>query len=370
MKNQSVSMSEAHFCTLAELVPNLVFILRGGKVVYANRKLRIISGCCIRSSNLRDFDLITMFAEDCREAVVEDLNQSVAGITPAPRECRIMTCGGEELPALLELGSLGEKNHGETLGILTDISAQKRAEDEKRRLEDQAHLAAHLASIGEMASGIAHEINNPLTGVIGFAQLLSQRQIPDDIRDEVRIINEGAQRVAGIVRRLLTFARPRHPVREYTDINKLVLATLELQAYEFMSNDIEVVTDLAADLPRVLTDASQIQQVFLNITINALTEMKTKDPPNRLKVKTEISGKKVVIIFKDTGPGIKAENLKRIFDPFFTTREVGQGTGLGLSVCHGIVTQNEGRIYAESVYGQGATFTVELPVDLVDATEN
>jgi PAS domain S-box-containing protein len=249
-----------------------------------------------------------------------------------------------------------------TVSVNRDITERKRAEMERKELEQKAQIMSRLASVGEMASGIAHEINNPLTSVIGFAQLLMQKDLPEDIREEVRIIADGAQRVASIIKRLLTFARQYKPERGYVNINDIIATTLDLRAYEMETGNIKVITHLDPDLPGTIADGGQLQQVFLNIIMNAETEMKLAHGKGNLFIKTETIDNTIRISFKDDGPGIAKENLERIFEPFFTTREVGKGTGLGLSVCHGIVTEHGGRIYAESKLGKGATFIVELPI--------
>jgi PAS domain S-box-containing protein len=247
-------------------------------------------------------------------------------------------------------------------GISRDVTERKRMEEERRQLEQKAQFASRLASVGEMASGIAHEINNPLTGVIGYAQLLLQEDLPDKIRKDLETINDGAQRVSHVIQRLLAFARQTKPQRTYVNVNEIVATTLDLRGYHLQTSNIKVITQLAKDLPLTVADAGQLQQVFLNLIVNAETEMKLARVSGKLLVKTQQINKTIRISFKDDGPGIAEQNLDRIFDPFFTTRQVGQGTGLGLSVCYGIVSEHGGRIYAESKPGKGATFIVELPI--------
>ena len=248
-------------------------------------------------------------------------------------------------------------------GLSRDVTERKKAEEERRQLELKAQITSRLASVGEMAAGVAHEINNPLTGVTGYAQLLMDREdIPPDIRKDLAAINDGAQRVAGIVQRLLAFSRQTKPERKLVDINELIESTLVLRAYHLRVNNIEVITRLAPDLPETVVDPGQIQQVLLNLIVNAETEMKLARGKGKLTITTEKSRNTIKICVKDDGPGIKPEVTDRIFDPFFTTREVGQGTGLGLSLCYGIVNEHKGKIYAESQPGKGATFTIELPV--------
>lgn len=244
-----------------------------------------------------------------------------------------------------------------------DIGERLLAQAEKERLEQQTQVASRLALIGQMASGIAHEINNPLTSVIGFGQLLVQRpDIPEDAKNEVRIVTESADRVAGIVKRLLTFARQHKPERSYVNINEVISETLDLRSYSLKNSNIVVETSLSPDLPRTMADAGQLQQVFLNLIINAEMAMQMTRGKGCLAIATALADGNIRASVKDDGPGIPKESMDKLFTPFFTTREVGQGTGLGLSICHGIIAEHNGRIYAQSEEGKGAVFIVELPV--------
>jgi PAS domain S-box-containing protein len=255
---------------------------------------------------------------------------------------------------------------GKIVGILRsgeDITELRRMEEERKILEQRAQVSARLASIGELASGVAHEINNPLTGVIGYTQfLLDRKDISDDVHGELKIIDEGAQRVASIVKRLLAFARQTKPARSHVDINGLISSVLQLREYHLKASNIDVTTALDPALPITIADAGQLQQVFLNLIANAETEMKLARGKGKLLITTEKVAENIHISFKDNGPGIPKANLQKIFDPFFTTREVGEGTGLGLSICYGIVKEHNGRIWAKSERGKGATFIVKLPI--------
>ncbi len=248
------------------------------------------------------------------------------------------------------------------LGVMRDIAERKKAEEERRGMEQKAQLASRLASVGELAAGIAHEINNPLTGVIGYAELLMYEDVPEHIKNDLKIIYEGGKRVADVVRGLLTFARQTRPERTVVDVNQIIEIVLRLRAYELETGNIKVTARLAPDIPVTVADAGQLQQVFLNLIINAEMEMRSAHRKGKLIIKTERIDNTIRVSFKDDGPGIAEENLERIFDPFFTTKGVGEGTGLGLSICHGIVNEHGGRIWAESQMGKGATFIVELPV--------
>ena len=243
-----------------------------------------------------------------------------------------------------------------TVNVTRDITQQK-------RIEEQLIMTDRLASIGELSSGVAHELNNPLTSVIGFSQLLMEGDVPENIKSDLVIIYNEAQRAAAIVKNLLTFARKHAPVKQLSQVNTVIEDVLRLRAYEQNVNNIEVETCLAIDLPEIMMDHFQMQQVFLNIIVNAESAMLEAHHKGKLIITSEKFEDVVKISFTDDGPGIAQENLQRVFDPFFTTKEVGKGTGLGLSICHGIVTEHGGKIYARSENGQGATFVVELSLN-------
>ena len=235
-------------------------------------------------------------------------------------------------------------------------------ETEQRRAGEQMLITDRLASIGELASGLAHELNNPLTGVIGFSQLLLNKDLPDEIKEDIKIIYSEAKRAADVMKNLLIFARKHAPVKQLVDINGVIEKVLTLRAYEHKVENIQVVNRFSADLPPTMADYFQLQQVFLNIIINAEHFMLEAHQRGTLTITTRRAGNHIIASFADDGPGIAKEDLAHLFDPFFTTKEVGEGTGLGLSICHGIVTEHNGLLYAESQPGKGATFVVELPV--------
>jgi signal transduction histidine kinase len=239
---------------------------------------------------------------------------------------------------------------------------RKQAEERERQLQLQLNLCSHLASVGVMAKGVAHEINNPLTSVIGFAEILTQKNIPEDTKQIAHIISDNAQRAASIVRRLLIFAHERKLERTYININETIETTLAMRSHSMETSNIKVTTQLDPELPWTMADDGQLQEAFLNIIINAEMELKLTHGRGDLLIKTETIENTIRVSFTDDGPGITQENLWHLFDPFFTTREVGKGTGLGLSICHGIITEHNGRIYAESELGRGATFVIELPI--------
>ena len=239
---------------------------------------------------------------------------------------------------------------------------RKRAKEREAQLQMQLDLSRRLVSVGVMTTGVAHEVNNPLAKIIGFTELLLQKGIPEEAREEVKTINENARQVAEIVQNLLTFAQQQELERKYVDINEVIQATLAMRAYTLETSNIKVTTQLDPELPQALADGDQLQQVFLNLIANSETEMKAAHGEGNLLIKTGVIDGAVQIAFADDGPGITEENLWYLFVPFFTTRGLGKGTGLGLSICYGIISQHGGRIYAKSEIGKGATFFVELPV--------
>jgi two-component system NtrC family sensor kinase len=244
----------------------------------------------------------------------------------------------------------------------------------ERLKSTQAQLlqAEKLSAIGQLVAGVAHELNNPLTSVIGYAQLLQEellearsaasiRPMPEIARDLQRI-SEESERAARIVRNLLAFARRQAVSRAPQDVADLFGRVLALRAYEHRLNSIELVAEFHAALPSVVADGSQLQQALLNLLLNAEQSMRGR-PKKRLHVGTRYdeSAAAVELFVSDTGHGIDTANMPRIFDPFFTTRDVGEGTGLGLSICYGIVRDHGGQISVESTAGSGTTFSVLLP---------
>jgi two-component system NtrC family sensor kinase len=216
-----------------------------------------------------------------------------------------------------------------------------------------------LASLGRLAAGVAHEINNPLTGVLTFAHLLREKENMDaEDRQDLDLIIHETTRAAEIVRGLLDFARERPTLREPLDLNDAVRRTVRLIANQQKFEHITIDEVLEDSLPEVLGDMNQIQQVLLNLSLNACTAMAGG---GRLTIRTGADDGHVTLRVADTGSGIKAEHLEKIFEPFFSTQPVGKGTGLGLSVSYGIIEQHGGTVEVQSTEGQGATFLITLP---------
>jgi two-component system, NtrC family, sensor kinase len=245
-----------------------------------------------------------------------------------------------------------------SIHVAKDISNEK-------QLQQQLIQSEKLSAIGELISGIAHELNNPLTGVMGYSQLLQLRKDLDDrAKDNLLKINNLALRCQKIVQNLLSFARKQKPERTLSDINDILEKTVELRIYELQVNNIELSRELDRNLPKTIADAHQLQQVFLNVITNAEQAMLEAHGRGHLTIRTRTDAQNTRIIVEavDDGPGIAENYLTRIFDPFFTTKEVGKGTGLGLSLSYGMIKEHGGNIYARSRLGEGSTFVIELPI--------
>jgi PAS domain S-box-containing protein len=225
---------------------------------------------------------------------------------------------------------------------------------EEKQLQQQLIQSEKMAAIGQLVSGVAHELNNPLASISAFAQLLlADRVISSEQRHSVDVIASEAKRAARIVHNLLTFARQHKAEKTFADVNKVIEDTLELRAYELNVRGIKLVRDLDRVAPETMVDVYQLQQVFLNLLTNAVQAMaEVERAQHRLVARTRTHADTIRIEVEDTGPGIPAESLERIFNPFYTTKPTGSGTGLGLSISLGIVGEHGGRIWAENVDGE------------------
>jgi PAS domain S-box-containing protein len=240
---------------------------------------------------------------------------------------------------------------------------------ERWQMQEKLIMQDRLASVGHLSSGLAHEINNPLTSVITFSSLLLQRKLPDDVKEDLQMINDEAQRAAKIVNNLLAFVRRQPQEKQPININEGIQKALELRTYEQKMKNIRVDVQLDPDLPLVLGNSFRLQQVFTNIIINAEFFMYEEHGKGTLTIKTEKAGNYVRASFADDGPGISKEDMVHLFAPFFTTKEAGKGTGLGLNICRSIMNEHNGRIWAESEPGAGTVFILELPVGPGDNRE-
>ena len=244
-----------------------------------------------------------------------------------------------------------------TLLTLSDVS-KEREEEEKLYLTDR------LASLGEMAAGLAHELNNPLTGILALSQLMKNSNLPAENKEDIECIHNEAKRAADIVKNVLLFARNKTGENGKSWPNEVIKDVLKLREYEEKINNINVVTNLEKNLPEIRLEKGQLQQVFLNMISNAEAAIKETKNSGTITITTQRVNNHVNIIFSDDGCGIKKQILPRIFDPFFTTKEIGKGTGLGLSICYSIIVKHGGKINVQSQVDEGTTFTIRMPVVL------
>ncbi len=272
--------------------------------------------------------------------------------------CRADEDNLPEPTSLLVAATLLQNAHGKPVGmglILHDLTEQK-------RLYRQLLQSEKLSALGEIVAGIAHEMNNSLTTIAGYAHLLLAQEASNTMRQDLTRMQGEVDRVARLIRRLLDFARGQPLEMAPTQVNESIQRTLELCFHDLKQNKIQIVTDLAADLPPIQADACQLQQVWLNLINNAQQAIVRAGVGDTITLCSQHQGDYLRIKVTDNGPGIPSPLLRRVFDPFFTTKPPGEGTGLGLSVSHRIVTEHGGRIWAESQPGHGTTFVIELPI--------
>ena len=271
---------------------------------------------------------------------------------------------GAEFPAWVTISAI-RNDAGDQVGAVVIV----RDLTEERRVAEQLRQSEKLIALGELVAGVAHEVNNPLAGISAFAQLLQEDSLTPEQREAAQIIKREADRAVSVVRDLLTFARKTGPRIVAIDVNSLIEQTLRLRGYGLRTEGIDVELRLASDLPRVRGDDRQLQQVLLNLIVNAEHAM-TAVARRVLTLRTALEGRRVVIEVSDTGTGMPADVQKRIFEPFFTTKTDGRGTGLGLSVSYGIIQTHRGTLTVQSAPGAGAAFRIALPTTADAAVES
>jgi PAS domain S-box-containing protein len=237
----------------------------------------------------------------------------------------------------------------------------------EKKLEQQIIQSERLAAMGQMIGGFAHELNNPLTSILGMSELLQEGEAPESVRKQMVVLQQQARRAAEIVQNLMYFSRPPAPGKSPIDLAELVQRTLHLHAYSLRKSNITVDFLKETSLPPVSGDAHQLMQVFLNLILNSEQAMREVRDRGTLRIRIEKQERSVSVIFQDDGPGISPEILPNIFDPFYTTKRPGRGTGLGLSISKAILREHNGNVEATSGPGGGAVFTVTLPVAIPSA---
>lgn len=281
-----------------------------------------------------------------------------------PELDRIIGAGEPDRRADLDLGDdayaaiaarVGDPGRSEVVVLITDQTP-------RRRLQAQLVQAEKMSAIGQLIAGVAHDLNNPLASVVGFAEFLSERpEVPTSLREPVSIIREEAERASSIVKNLLGFVRKQERQRRATSLQPLLDATLALLGNALVAARVEARLEIEPDLPLPVVDPNQIQQVFVNLIHNAIQAIAATGRPGVVVVRAKRWREGVALAVIDDGPGMSEAVAAQVFKPFFTTKPEGQGTGLGLSISQSIVNEHGGRITLETAEGHGAKFTVYLP---------
>jgi PAS domain S-box-containing protein len=331
--------------------PVLTLGLRG-ELRHRNRAAQAIFGGGAGGTAGRD--LLPFADPEDEAAFVAALRE----FTPWERETTLRSRDGQERNSLLSLApirAIDDRLLG-TVVIVRDVT-------EVKRLQVQLAQNEKLSALGEMVAGVAHELNNPLTAVFGFAQLLLAEDLQNEQKEEVRHIYTHAERCKKIIDGLLKFSRRHRAERMRTSLNELVQSTVDLLGYQMRLADVRVEVDLDPTIPDSMMDSFQVQQVLINLATNAQHAVQETGRPGLLTLRTRRSGHdKIVLEAEDNGCGMSDAVRRRIFDPFFTTKGIGKGTGLGLSISYGIVKEHGGALTVTSRPGEGSTFRVELPI--------
>ena len=352
---ETLRKTEWRFRTLFRAAPDAVFtVLQSGRIREANDAVRDITGVDPRLAVGRE--LVELVAEADRPPLQSALDATLSG-----RPSRVEVVFEREHEGSVSrrivavaMSRLPEADPPALLLVARDVTTE-------REMRTRLMEADRLAAVGELVAGVAHEVNNPLSSISAFSQLMLRDEgLTESQREGLEVIKSETIRASQVVKDLLAFARRSAPHRELVDMNDVIERTLRLRGYQMKSSKVTVETELCPELPNVAGDARQLQQVCLNLVINAVQAM-TPLGGGTLRLMTHSDGGRVVMDVRDTGPGIPAWAKARIFEPFFTTKDEGEGTGLGLSVSYGIIAAHGGTIEAVETSSEGTTMRVALP---------
>lgn len=333
---------------------------RRGRIVHANHAFASRVGSS--REQLVDQRLADYVGPDLMRWVSAHESRTT-GHDPSTREIADAVLKGNFMVTISDLRDQEHARAGSVM-VARDLTPQVELEAEREELRKRLTQSEKLAALGQFVAGIAHELNNPLQGVLGHLELLrTTGAFPKQLRREVMTIYREADRAAKIVRNLLVFAGSRRLARRRVSLNGILQKVVSLRAQACRAADIEVVRHYDDNLPRVQIDPLLLHQAFLNIVMNAEQAVAASAPSGRIEITTSVarSGDRIIATVRDTGSGIPADALSRIFEPFYTTKDVGKGTGLGLAIAYGIVQEHGGQIVAANHPDGGALFTVELP---------
>ena len=339
--------------SIVDNTQSIILVLNAqGSVTYANRR------CAEAGYRHRDIlgrDLTDLVLPSRRSALAEAIGRSLRGIPQDHLETSLHGSNGAVRQFSMSLSPMRD-DRGEINRVVAVMNEVTDAVD----LQAKLVRADKMAALGQLVSGVAHEVNNPLSAIIGFTDLLLEsEETTPRAKQELGVIMQEAQRTRAIVENLLRFARQAPTRREPVQIHTILRHTLKLRSYDFSKRGMQIVERYDEDLPLVVADPQQLQQVFLNILNNAYDATSLVRRPGRIEIATSRRDGFAEISFRDNGSGISHPD--RIFDPFFTTKEVGKGTGLGLSICYGIMRAHDGEITAaNNSDGIGCTFTLRL----------
>ncbi len=356
---EALKASEQRFRAFAEAHPVPLFIseVETGKVIFASPPCAQLLRMSL--DELRSGTTLRLYPDPGHRAKLVALvrrDGRAEGL-----EVRLRRADGSEFWAALTSQMIAFEGQDAMVTAVVDLTERKRVEAELARQRQILHQNEKMSALGSLLAGVAHELNNPLSVVVGHASLLEDFATDAAIRDRALKIRTAADRCARIVRTFLAMARSKPRQRTAVQLNATIEEALEIVAYGLRTADVEVVRALAPDLPAVWADGDQLHQVFANLFVNAQQALQGVPPPRRLTITSDFDAEAVRVEVADNGPGVPADLAPRIFEPFFTTKPQGVGTGVGLSVCHGILAAHGGEVRLEPSGGQGATFVVRLP---------
>ncbi|MCP2604526.1 PAS domain S-box protein [Candidatus Aminicenantes bacterium AH-873-B07] len=351
---EELKLSESKYRTLFEHSGNIVFMINGeGKILAVNNKgvefFKIPREEIVNKLNVFQF----LPSYEKRRIILNMIKRLRGEKVPSEYEIHFFLRDGSE-----RIGKINVEIVPRTRNFivsLIDITEQK-------KLEQQLIQSEKMSAIGQMLKGITHQLNNPLSTLMGYAELLLNLKTSQKLKEKLKIIYENAKRCEKIIKNLLSLVPSKPFEKTYVDINELIEKTIEIKEYELKLDNIKIIKELDPFVPRTMADFSQIQQVIINLINNAHYILKNKRNNKEIKIKTFFDEKNVYISIKDNGPGIKRELLSQIFTPFFTTFENGSHLGLGLSVSLKIIQDHNGRISVKSGVGKGTEFLIDLPI--------
>jgi PAS domain S-box-containing protein len=352
--------SETRFRSIAEAhpVPVLICTLKEGEILYASKGTESVLNLPIRE--LLGMSINRFFVDEDVRLRLMDIIRKTSAVDLY--EATLQRSDYASFPASLSARLINYERRPSVVIGINDITEAKKAEDTIKEQEAALQQSEKLAALGGLLAGVAHELNNPLSVIVGQAVLMQETAKDEKTAQRAEKIHKSGERCSRIVKSFLALARRKPAERKATSINEVIESTLELLAFQLRTENIELVKRLAADLPPALADADQMTQVTTNLIINAKQVLQDREGQRRVTVESWIQDNLIHVAVSDNGPGVPKELTKRVFEPFFTTKPAGAGTGVGLSLCHNIVESHGGHIWVENNPGGGARFIFTCPL--------